>query len=92
MLELAARHRIPTAYYLSDFVKDGGLMSYGASITEAYNQAGVYAGRLLKGAKPADLPIQISTRFDLAINLKTASALNLSVSPSLLARANEVIE
>ena len=92
IISAAARNNVPAVYTLSDFVKDGGLLSYGVDRPNLYRRAATYVDRILRGAKPGDLPVQYPTKFEMIVNLKTAKSLGLTVPQSILLRADEVIE
>ena len=92
IISAAARNNVPAVYIASDFVRDGGLLSYGPDPVDPYRRAAIYVDRILRGAKPGDLPVQFPAKYEMAVNLKTAKALGLTVPQSILLRADEVIE
>jgi putative ABC transport system substrate-binding protein len=92
IISAAARNSVPAVYWLSDFARDGGLLSYGPDQVDIYHRAATYVDRILKGEKPGDLPVQLPTKFEMVVNRKTAKALGLAIPPSILLRADEVIE
>jgi putative ABC transport system substrate-binding protein len=92
IISAAARNSVPAVYAISEFVKDGGLLSYGVDLVDSFRRAATYVDRVLRGAKPGDLPVQFPTKYEMAVNLKTARALGLTIPPNLLAVADEVIE
>ena len=92
IVELAGKYRLPAIYFQKEFVDEGGLMSYGADYDDLYRRAAVYVDKILKGAKPADLPVQQATKFEFVINLKAAKQIGLTLSPEFLSRANQVIK
>jgi putative ABC transport system substrate-binding protein len=92
IVELAGKHRLPAIYVQKEFVDEGGLMSYGASYEDLFRRSAVYVDKILKGAKPADLPVQQATKFEFVINLKAAKQIGLTIPPDVLARANRVIK
>ena len=92
IISAAARNKVPAVYTLSEFARDGGLLSYGTDYVDLYRRAATYVDRILRGAKPGDLPVQFPTKFEMVVNLKTAKALGLAVPPSIMLRATEVIE
>ena len=92
IISAAARNNVPAVYSLSEFARDGGLLSYGADLVDTWRRAAPYVDRILRGAKPGDLPVQFPTKFEMVVNRKTATALGLAIPPSILLRADEVIE
>ena len=92
LISAAARNNVPAVYMVSDFARDGGLLSYGVDPVDTFRRAAAYVDRILRGANPAELPVQLPTKFEMAVNLKTAKALGLAVPPSIMLRATEVIE
>jgi putative ABC transport system substrate-binding protein len=92
IIAAAARNNVPAVFWLSDFAREGGLLSYGPDVVDPYRRVASYVDRILRGAKPAELPVQLPTKFELVINLKTAKALGVTIPPNLLAIADEVIE
>ena len=92
IISAAAQNNVPAVYYISPFARDGGLLSYGVDIVDIFRRAASYADRILRGEKPGDLPVQFPTKFEMVVNLKTAKALGLAIPPSIMLRADEVIE